>query len=63
MRNIVLITLDALRIYSCGSNEVYWWKMKMKTAVVRVVFEFYPGDGGGITHTIELSKKINPYLN
>lgn len=31
-------------------------------SVVRVVFEFYPLVGGSITHIIELSTLINPYL-
>lgn len=30
--------------------------------IVRISFDFYPMKGGSITHIIELSKKINPYL-
>ncbi len=36
--------------------------LKNDISVIRVVFEFYPGTGGSITHIIELSKKINSYL-
>lgn len=31
-------------------------------SIVRVSFDFYPMTGGSITHIIELSRKINPYL-
>jgi hypothetical protein len=31
-------------------------------SVVRIIFEFYPSTGGSITHTINLSKRINYYL-
>lgn len=31
-------------------------------SIVRIIFEFYPIVGGSVIHTIELSKKINPYL-
>jgi len=31
-------------------------------SVVRIVFEFYPLIGGSIIHTLDLSKRINPYL-
>jgi len=31
-------------------------------SVIRVVFEFYPIKGGSVTHILELSKQINPYL-
>ena len=31
-------------------------------SLVRVVFNFYPQIGGSITHTLELSKNINPLL-
>lgn len=34
----------------------------MSYSIIRVVFEFYPLKGGAVTHIIELSKKINPYL-
>lgn len=36
--------------------------LKKDVSVVRVIFEFYPHTGGSITHVIELSKKIHPYL-
>ncbi|CAG0999412.1 Putative glycosyltransferase EpsD [Methanosarcinales archaeon] len=32
-------------------------------SVVRVVFDFYPEKGGSVSHIIELSKKINYYLD
>lgn len=31
-------------------------------SIIRVVYEFYPGQGGSATHIRELSKKIDPYL-
>ena len=31
-------------------------------SIVRVIYEFYPLIGGSITHTLELSENINPYL-
>lgn len=31
-------------------------------SVIRVGFEFYPMKGGSITHMVELSKNINPFL-
>lgn len=31
-------------------------------SIVRVVYEFYPSEGGAATHIRELSKKIDPYL-
>lgn len=36
--------------------------IKEPISLIRVVFEFYPSTGGSITHIIELSKKIDPYL-
>lgn len=36
--------------------------IKQPISLIRVTFEFYPMKGGSITHMIELSKKINPYL-
>ncbi|MEM2175385.1 MAG: glycosyltransferase family 4 protein [Candidatus Micrarchaeia archaeon] len=30
--------------------------------IIRITFEFYPIKGGSVNHTIELSKKLNPYL-
>ena len=41
---------------------VYPQHLKKDLSVVRIVFEFYPGKGGSITHVIELSQKIHPYL-
>lgn len=36
--------------------------MNKELSLLRVAFEFYPMQGGSITHIIELSKKINPCL-
>jgi glycosyltransferase involved in cell wall biosynthesis len=36
---------------------------KRKLNICRLIFEFVPGIGGSVFHTIELSKHINPYLN
>lgn len=41
---------------------VYSQHLKKDISVVRVVLQFYPRKGGSITHVIELSKKIHPYL-
>lgn len=37
--------------------------LKTDISVIRVVFNFYPIKGGSITHAVELSRKINPYVN
>ena len=42
---------------------VYSQHLKKDVSVVRVIFEFHSLIGGGsVTHVIELSKKIHPYL-
>jgi L-malate glycosyltransferase len=41
---------------------VYSQHLTINISVVRIIFEFYPIRGGSITHTIDLSKKINNYL-
>lgn len=41
---------------------VYSQHLREEISLVRVVFTFYPRVGGSITHTMELSKKVNPYL-
>ncbi|ABR54111.1 glycosyl transferase group 1 [Methanococcus vannielii SB] len=33
-----------------------------KLNIIRIVFEFYPMKGGSITHIINLSEKINPFI-
>jgi glycosyltransferase involved in cell wall biosynthesis len=34
----------------------------LEISVARVTFDFYPGGGGSITHQMELSKAIHPFL-
>jgi L-malate glycosyltransferase len=45
-----------------GEHMLLMSKVSNNIYVVRVVFEFYPVIGGSISHIIELSKKIDPYL-
>jgi len=33
-----------------------------RISVIRVVFEFYPIKGGSVTHILELSKHVDPYI-
>jgi glycosyltransferase involved in cell wall biosynthesis len=34
-----------------------------KINLCRIIYEFLPGVGGSVTHTVELSRYISPYLN
>lgn len=41
---------------------VYSQHPRTEISIVRILFNFYPMKGGSITHAIELSRKMNPYL-